>query len=324
MKRKLLAGLAMAAAFVLGTLGTAEAGSRWGETYIPNLPVVTQDGETLHFYDDLIKDKVVVISFIYTSCTDICPLTTARLADVRAKLGDAVGRDIFFVSLTVDPETDTQERLKSFADAFHVGNDPGWRFVTGKPEDIDLINKRFGDRSAERGLSDHRNEIVIGNGATGDWTRNSVLGDLDEVVMDIRSMDPKERDHIHMASGTSTTDQTHAISGQPGESLYRKLCSSCHTVGVGDRVGPDLRGVTDRLDAGWLTRFIINPAKVRASGDVEAADLVARFPGVRMPLLGLTENDVTDLVEYLRAQNTRLAAAGPDMSMPSDHHHHHH
>src|SRR5689334_17812175 len=104
MKRKLLASLAMAAAFVMVTFGTADAnGSRWGETYIPNLPVVTQNGETLNFYDDLIKEKIVVISFIYTSCTDICPLTTARLTDVRAKLGDSVGRDIFFISLTVDP-----------------------------------------------------------------------------------------------------------------------------------------------------------------------------------------------------------------------------
>jgi protein SCO1/2 len=324
MRRNLRAALAAAAALVLGVLGTTEArSSHWGETYFPNLPVVTQDGETLHFYDDLIKDKVVVISFIYTSCADLCPLTTARLADVRERLGDAVGRDIFFVSLTVDPERDTPERLKQFADAFHVGNGPGWRFVTGKPEDINLINLRLGDRSAERGLGDHRNEIVIGNGATGDWTRNSVLGDLDDVVMDIRSMDPKERDQMHMASEAGAVDEMHAISHQPGEALYRKLCSSCHTVGVGDRVGPDLRGVTERRDADWLTRFITNPPKVRASGDEAAADLVARFPGVRMPLLGLAENDAADLVEYLRARNTRLAAGEPSTSNLSEHHHHH-
>jgi protein SCO1 len=323
MRRNLLAALAAAAALVLGTLGTTQArSSRWGETYIPNLPVVTQDGETLHFYDDLIKDKVIVISFIYTSCTDICPLTTARLVEVREKLGDAVGRDIFFISLTVDPERDTPERLKAFADAFHIGDGPGWRFVTGKPEDIHLINLRFGDRSADRGLSDHRNEIVIGNGAIGDWTRNSVLGDLEQVVMDIRSMDPKGRDQVRVASQAGGIDQMHTLSQQPGEALFRKLCSSCHTVGVGDRVGPDLRGVTERRDADWLTRFITNPAKVRASGDAAVAELVERFPGVRMPLLGLAENDAADLVEYLRAQNTRLAVDEPSTSSPSDHHHH--
>jgi len=69
--------------------------ARWGKSYFPNLPVVTHEGKTLHFYDDLIKGKIVLIDFIYTTCTDICPLTTARLARVQDRLGDRVGRDIF-------------------------------------------------------------------------------------------------------------------------------------------------------------------------------------------------------------------------------------
>ena len=52
----------------------------WGANYFPNVPVVDQDGRTLNFYDDVIKGKMVVVSFIYTSCPDICPLTTARLS----------------------------------------------------------------------------------------------------------------------------------------------------------------------------------------------------------------------------------------------------
>jgi protein SCO1/2 len=284
MRRNLLAALMVVAALILAAPGRPDArSSRWGETYIPNLPVTTQEGERLRFYDDLIKGKTVVISFIFTSCVDLCPLTTARLAKVRDMLGDVVGRDIFFISLTVDPEHDTPERMKAFADAFDVGEGPGWRFVTGKPEDIKLIDRRLGDRSADRGLSDHRNEIVIGNGAAGDWTRNSVLGDLEEVARDIRSMNPKWHDQVRSASEAGGTDHMHMLSQQPGEVLFRKLCSSCHTVGVGDRVGPDLRGVTKRRDSGWLTRFIANPPKVRASGDPAIAELVARFPSVRMP-----------------------------------------
>jgi protein SCO1 len=204
MRRNLLACLAAAIALVLGAPGNSAAASPWGEKYIPNLPVTTQDGKTLRFYDDLIKDKLVVISFIFTSCTDLCPLTTARMAEMRDMLGDAVGRDVFFISLTVDPEHDTPERMKAFADAYDAGEGPGWRFVTGKPADIRLINARFGDKSAERGLSDHRNEIVIGNGATGDWTRNSVLGDLEQVIRDIRSMDPKWANRPRLANEVSS------------------------------------------------------------------------------------------------------------------------
>jgi len=312
MGRHLLAAVAAAGLLLAAASAPGEArGRSWGASYIPNLPVVTQDGETLRFYDDLIKDKVVVVSFIYTSCADLCPLTTAKLADLRDRLGDAFGRDIFFVSLTVDPERDTPERMKAFADAFGAGDGPGWRFVTGNPDDMRLIDARFGDKSAERGLAVHRNEIVIGNGTTGDWTRNSLFGDLDGVARDIRSMDPKWRDEPRPTSAADAGDRLLAIRDRPGEILFRKLCSSCHTVGAGDRVGPDLRGVAERREPAWLMRFLVDPPAMRRSGDATVAALVARFPAVRMPRLGLADTDAGDLVDYLRSETTRLAAGPP-------------
>ena len=116
MKRTLFAALAVAAILVVPS--TLAARNPWDANYFSNLPVVTQDGKTLRFYDDLIRGRIVVISFIYTSCADLCPIETARLAEVKDKLGDAVGRDIFFISMSVDPEHDTPDMLKAFADAF--------------------------------------------------------------------------------------------------------------------------------------------------------------------------------------------------------------
>ena len=87
--------------------------------------------------------------------------------------------EVFFYSLSIDPETDTPERLKQYADTFRAG--PGWLFLTGKPEDIHAIRYKLGDRS--RVLSEHRNEILLGNGATGAWARNNVLGDLDSLAL---------------------------------------------------------------------------------------------------------------------------------------------
>ena len=105
-------GLSALAIAILGFLSANGAqASRWGKSYFPNASVVTHDGKTLQFYDDLIKDKVFVISFLFTTCRDICPLATARLAELQEKLGDSMGRDIFFYSITIDPETDTPERL---------------------------------------------------------------------------------------------------------------------------------------------------------------------------------------------------------------------
>src|SRR5476651_2107101 len=110
MLRNILAGLVCLLAVIVSA---PEARSKpWGADYFPDVPVVNQDGKTLHFYDDLIKGRIVVVSFVYTSCSDLCPIMTARLAQLKDKLGDAVGRDIFFISMSVDPEHDTPDMLK--------------------------------------------------------------------------------------------------------------------------------------------------------------------------------------------------------------------
>jgi protein SCO1/2 len=316
----LTAVVALATA-IISALGPLEAqGVRWGANYFPNLPVVTQDGKTLKFYDDVIKGKIVLISFLYTNCPDICPLTTARIAQVEDKLGDMVGRDIFFVSITVDPERDTPERLKEFATAFDAG--PGWLFLTGKPEDIRLINSRLGDRS--RTLSEHRNQIVLGNDATGEWTRNTTFGDLDGLIMDIRAMDPKWRAEIRQPKFDEASNTGYAVDHlQPGQAMFKKICAPCHTIGVGDRVGPDLRGVTERRQQAWLTRFIRTPDKVLAENDPVALTLAAKFPGVRMPNLKLSESDAADLISYIGAQ-TSLLADGAQGAPASSHQHHQH
>jgi len=302
MRRSLLAGIVTLAALSVAAPDVAAQGNRRGENYFPNLPVVTQDGNTLKFYDDVIKGKIVLISFIYTNCPDICPLTTARIAQVEEKLGEIVGRDIFLISLTVDPERDSPERLKSFAEAFGAG--PGWLFLTGKGDDVRLINAALGDKS--RTLSEHRNEIVLGNDATGEWTRNTAFGDLDRLIMDIRSMDPKWRDEVRPPKHDEASNTGYPLDLRPGQTLFKKICAPCHTIGVGDRVGPDLRGVTERRERAWLESFIMHPDLARARNDPVAVALVAKFPGVRMPVLGLAEADATDLIAYLQTETAQL------------------
>jgi cytochrome oxidase Cu insertion factor (SCO1/SenC/PrrC family)/mono/diheme cytochrome c family protein len=313
MQRALVASIALAAAMVVAADTLDAQGNGRGPDYFTNLPVVTQDGTKLRFYDDLIKEKIVLINFIYTNCPDICPLTTARLVQVQEKLGEAVGRDIFFYSITVDPEHDSPERLKTFAEAFHVG--PGWLFLTGRSEDIRTINSKFGERS--RNLNEHRQGIVLGNDATGEWTRNSPLGDLERLVMDIRAMDPKWRGQVRAPQPGVKGDALYRLSKEPGQALFRKLCSACHTIGVGDRVGPDLLGVTARRRRDWLTNFIADPYKMRRDKDPIALDLATKYPGAIMPRLGLGKNDAEDLITYLAAQTARLSGSGAPSEHPS-------
>ena len=304
--RALLLAVLLCAGWGLAAAGSA---SPWGGNYFPNLPVVTQDGKTLRFYDDVIKGKVVVVSFIYTSCTDICPLTTARLALVADQLGDTLGRDVFFVSMTVDPETDTPARLKTYAEAFT--SNPGWLFLTGKPEDIRAINSKFGNRSPL--LAEHKMEIVLGNDATGDWQRDTPFGEIASIVYNIRGMNPK----LAASQDSVNTDGTEpvVITRNPGETLFRKLCTPCHTVGVGRRVGPDLFDAASRRTPDWLASFIMSPGKMRRSGDPVALALEKEFPGVKMPELGLTANDANDLITFLKAATERVEAAKGSLPM---------
>jgi len=307
--------LVVVGALLLATLGFSAApaqAARWGKEYVPNVPVVTQDGKTLNFYDDLIKDKIVVLSFIYTSCKDICPLATARLGEARDKLGDRLGRDIFFLSISIEPEHDTPERLKQYADAFHAG--PGWTFLTGLPEDIQMIRYKFGDRRPD--LGDHRNDVVLGNGATGEWQRENALGDLDHFVGAVRAMDPNWRAAPQDVAGQAAPlkavhyETGYVMEGrQAGSAMFTKLCAGCHSIGGGDHVGPDLDGLTLRRSRAWISDFLIDPIKMRARQDPIALALAAKFPGVRMPYLQIHENDAADLIAYIDAHSSERAAA---------------
>jgi protein SCO1 len=310
--------LGMVGVLLLATLGftaaPAQAG-RWGKDYVTNVPVVTQDGKTLNFYDDLIKDKIVVLSFIYTSCKDICPLATSRLGEAQELLGDRVGRDIFFYSISIDPEHDTPQRLKQYADAFHAG--PGWLFLTGLPEDIQLIRYKFGDRRPD--LGDHRNDVVLGNGTTGEWQRENALGDLQHFVRAIEDMEPNRGKNqvpaVDRAPGGADApppgvgqgvgyDRGHVMEGrQAGSAMFVKLCAGCHSIGRGDRVGPDLDGLTLRRSRLWITEFLTDPIKMRARQDPIALALAAKFPGVRMPYLQIHASDAADLISYIDAKS---------------------
>jgi len=117
-----------------GPLSLAQEEAR-ARDYFTNLELVNQDGETVRFFDDVLKDKVVVINFVFTNCEGACPLITQKLTIVRDMMEGQIGNPIHFVSLSLDPERDTPAALKKFAQAQHADHD-GWVFLTGKPENL--------------------------------------------------------------------------------------------------------------------------------------------------------------------------------------------
>src|SRR6185369_9293698 len=112
------------------------------EKYFSDVELINQDGQKMRFYSDVLKDKVVVINTFFTTCTGVCPPINRNLEKVQEALGDRLGKDVFLISMSVDPETDTPSRLKEYSSRFHAR--PGWIFLTGKKENIDWALYKLG------------------------------------------------------------------------------------------------------------------------------------------------------------------------------------
>ena len=145
---------------------------------IPDVAVLDQHGNKLHFYTDLIKDKTVAINFIFTNCTTICPPLAATFARLQKEMGDKVGKDVHLISISVDPVTDTPERLKAWGAKFKAG--PGWTFVTGEKQEMDKLLNALGAAVSKR--EDHTPALIIGNDAKGVWTRTYGLAKIPQII----------------------------------------------------------------------------------------------------------------------------------------------
>jgi protein SCO1/2 len=155
------------------------------EGYFPDVTLVTQDGRRVRFYNDLLRGKVVLINFIFTRCKDLCPRTTANLRRVQEQLGDAVGRSIYIVSITVDPEHDTPPVLKTYAE--RAGAPAGWDFLTGDQEDIELIRRKLGvfDREEDDNPTLHTGMLVYGNEPKEIWRAVYVMAPPSQIVKSV-------------------------------------------------------------------------------------------------------------------------------------------
>jgi protein SCO1 len=151
---------------------------------IPDVVVLDQNGQKVHFYSDLVKGKIVAVNFMFTSCTTICSPMTANIARVQKKLLARGEKNVHFISVSVDPEVDTPQKLKSYAAMFHV--QPGWTFVTGTRAQLEPVWRAFGVPMGAR--EDHTATVAIGNEARHEWTYGSALTSADKLVVAIQSV----------------------------------------------------------------------------------------------------------------------------------------
>ena len=148
--------------------------------YFPNVAMRTQDGKAVRFYDDMIKDKVVVIHLMFTGCSKFCSTITPNLVQVQKQLRERVGNRISMVSLTVDPERDSPQVLRDYADQFHVKD--GWNFLTGRKSDVDLIRRKLGVYDPDEKITEHMVVLTIGNEREGQWLSIPALSTTEDIV----------------------------------------------------------------------------------------------------------------------------------------------
>jgi protein SCO1/2 len=320
MKATMVNARLKAAAFILVWLGVAvnlggslawaaPSGSTWGANYFPNAELIDQDGQKVRFYDDLIKGKVFAVNFIYTQCKAVCPLETAAMLKIYNQLGDHMGRDVFFYTISIDTERDDPAALKAYARRYKTG--PGWLFLTGSATDVKLIQQKLGmyraDRSQAVDLSGHSTNILMGAEKLGQWIKRSPFEEPQALARILKTRLLRKHDR----PGVTTVAQAEAVDplhDTPGAKLFRENCSACHTKGSEAGIGPGLAGVTRQRDKAWLKRWIKEPDKMLAAKDAQATALFKQYNEVYMPNFQLSDQQVDDVIAYLQATATPAGA----------------
>jgi protein SCO1/2 len=185
--------VAALAPFALASSVRAEKFRQDGVEWFTNVEVQDQDGETLRFYDDVMKGKILLINFFYAECDAICPLMTENLARVQELLGPRVNKEIFFVSITLRPEHDTPAVMAAYAKTYGVG--PGWRFLTGKKDDIEMLRHQLGfvDINAvlDANPDEHIGTVRIANEPMHRWAMVPALVSPPGIVRAVKRVIPE-------------------------------------------------------------------------------------------------------------------------------------
>ena len=170
-------GFVFQAAAITAGLQAADTATP-AEKYFTNVLLTTQTGAQVRFYSDLLKNKVVVVNNFFSQCKDSCPMMANNLAAIQEHFRDRLGKDLYILSISVDPANDTPAVLKDYAAKMHARD--GWYFLTGPKESVDFALLRLGQRINQR--EDHTNLFFIGNDRTGLWKKARGMASRDELI----------------------------------------------------------------------------------------------------------------------------------------------
>jgi len=151
---------------------------------LPDTVLITQHGEKKRLDSDIVAGRIVIIDFVYTSCTTVCPVLSAILSQVQGQLDGRVGAEVLLVSISVDPVRDTPARLKAYADKLRAGD--GWVWLTGEKQAVDGVLEQLGAYSPN--FEDHPSMVLVGDAASGDWVRYLGFPSASQIVAKVKQL----------------------------------------------------------------------------------------------------------------------------------------
>jgi protein SCO1 len=191
-RQAVIAGLGIAA---LATSAQAQAAAIQRDPraqHFPDVRLMTHEGQSVRFYSDLLRNRIVLVNMSYALCNNVCPPMTQNLLRVQKALGARVGRDIHMLTLSVLPEQDTPAELAAYVRQNRIG--PGWTFLTGRPEDIKRARFSLGfydrDPQVDADRTQHTGMLRIGNESLDRWCGTPALLEPELIVEAVMSVDP--------------------------------------------------------------------------------------------------------------------------------------
>lgn len=160
---------------------SAQAAPSAATVTLEDLPVVDQDGKSRRFRSEVIGDRIVVMDFIFTTCTTICPVLSSKMARLQERLGDRLGREVFLVSVSVDPTRDGPAQLLAYSKKWKAR--AGWSFLGGKPADVNEVLKGVGAYTAN--FANHPPMFLVGDGKSGSWVRLNGFPEVDQLMKQV-------------------------------------------------------------------------------------------------------------------------------------------
>jgi protein SCO1/2 len=154
------------------------------QRYFTDVKLKNQDGKELRLYSDLLKGNVVVIDCFFSGCTGVCKVTMPLFQKLQQRYADAAGKKPRFISISVDPETDTPDSLRKLAAG--LGAKPGWDFLTGDRQSVDLALRKLGFATETK--EGHSNVFLVGNERTGLWKKVLGIGSPEEIAAAVESV----------------------------------------------------------------------------------------------------------------------------------------